>query len=63
MSNLKMFEHLMAYLFVFYTGAKTTLFFIKQELTTWDWVSMFITLALTAYFLYIAHNRTDKYIL
>lgn len=63
MSTLKLLEHVLAYLFMFYTGFKTALFFIKDQLTTWDWFSIFIALGFTAYFIYIAQNRTDKQIL
>ena len=63
MSGLKITEHLLAYLFVFYLGAKSVFFMIKQELTLWDYVSLLITVGFTSYFLYVAHNRNDRQIL
>ena len=34
MTKLKMFEHVLAYLFVFWLGAKMVILTVKPELTT-----------------------------
>jgi hypothetical protein len=60
MTKLKMFEHVLAYLFVFWLGAKMVILTNKQELTTYDWVSLAINIFFTAYFVWNANNPSNN---
>ena len=60
MTKLKIIEHVLAYLFVFWLGAKMVIFTYKQELTTYDWVSLGINIFFTAFFMYQAQKNINN---
>jgi len=63
MNRTKILEQLLAYLFVFWLGAKMVILQVKPELSLYDWVSLTINIVFTAYFVYQAQNKNSKQIL
>lgn len=55
-----MITQVLAYLFVFWLGAKMVILTNKSELTTYDWVSLGINTFFTAYFMWYAQNETKS---
>jgi hypothetical protein len=60
MTKVKIMEQVLAYLFVFWLGAKMVILSNKQELTTYDWVSLTINVFFTAYFVYQSQKTTNN---
>jgi hypothetical protein len=60
MTKVKIMEQVLAYLFVFWLGAKMVILTNKTELTHYDWVSLAINIIFTAYFVYQA-QKDDSY--
>lgn len=56
----KNINQVLAYLFVFWLGAKMVILTDKVELTTYDWVSLAINIFFTAYFVWYSHNQTNN---
>ena len=59
MTKIHMLQQVLAYLFVFWLGAKMVILTDKQELTHYDWVSLAINVFFTAYFVYHAQKDTN----
>jgi hypothetical protein len=55
----KMITQVLAYLFVFWLGAKMVILTDKSDLTTYDWVSLAINTFITAYFVWHAQNESN----
>jgi hypothetical protein len=53
-------EQVLAYLFVFWLGAKMVILTNRTELTHYDWVSLALNIIFTAYFVYRA-QKDDSY--
>jgi hypothetical protein len=54
-----MITQVLAYLFVFWLGAKMVILSDKAELTTYDWVSLGINIFFTGYFVHHATKQQD----
>ena len=50
----------MAYLFVFWLGAKMVILTDKAELSTYDWLSLAINMFFTIYFVWNSHFKFNN---
>jgi predicted tellurium resistance membrane protein TerC len=56
----KIFIQVLAYVFVFWLGAKMVILTDRAELSTYDWLSLIINLFFTIYFVWNSHSETNN---
>ena len=56
----KIFFQVMAYLFVFWLGAKMVILTDKAQLSTYDWLSLAINMFFTIYFVWNSHFKFNN---
>lgn len=60
MTKTKMAYQVLAYLSTFWLGAKMVILSNLDTLSTYDWVSLFINVFFTAYFVQVATKQDDN---